>query len=270
MVAPVVSVADANLALPVNVRVSAPLAQGGQGTVFSGTVDGQPAAVKFYISGPYETRITREVDALRRVSCDVIAPLLWAGEVTLKGTQTWVVATRLIPGVPLDKVLTQRALSSDEISAVIYDVADAIGALWTLRVVHRDLKPSNIILGATGRATVIDLGVARHVDMTSLTASGSTWGTRGYLSPEQARSVKQLTCKSDLFALGVIAVECALQRHPTGGDQARLLTAGLDQNLPSIVAAMAVAPLVKKLLAYRPTRRPFPERVIQDLSAFSR
>lgn len=270
MVAPVIPLPEANGVLPTNVRVAAPLAQGGQGLVFSGNVGAHPAAVKFYMGGPYELRVTREIDALRRLNCDVIAPLLWAGEVVLRGKPTWVVATRLISGMPLEDVLRKRPLTGNEIAVVVYDVAEAIAAMWAQRVVHRDLKPSNIILSADGRATVIDLGVARHTDSTTLTASGSTWGTRGYMSPEQARFVKQLTCKSDLFALGVISVECALQRHPTGGDQARLVTAGLEYNLPGVANEMAIAPLVKNLLAFRPTRRPLPEHVIAELAAFSR
>ena len=60
-----------------------------------------------------------------------------------------------------------------------------------------------------GRACVIDLGVARHLDQTTLTALGITWGTLGYMSPEQTRAVRQLTCKSDLFSLGVILLESA-------------------------------------------------------------
>lgn len=213
MAAPVVAVADANRALPSNVRVKSVLAAGGQGVVYTGTVDGKAAAIKLYTTLPYEMRVDREVDALRKVTCVSIAGLLWAGAINLGDDEIRVVATQLVGGDPLDKVLAQRALTDGEIGAVVYDATIAVQALWDKKIVHRDLKPSNLIV-ENGRATVIDLGVARHVDQASLTATGSTWGTRGYMSPEQSRHVKQLTCRSDLFAIGIIAVQCAIQRHP--------------------------------------------------------
>lgn len=269
MPAPVVPVADANRALPANVRVTSVLATGGQGAVYSGTVDGQPAAIKLYTTLPYEVRVDREIDALRKVSCSAIAGLLWAGTAKLGNDEIRVVATHLIGGSPLDHVLTQRALTEPEIGAVVYDATLAVQALWAKKIVHRDLKPSNLIIEG-GRATVIDLGVARHIDQATLTATGTTWGTRGYLSPEQCRHTKQLTCRSDLFAVAIIAVQCALQRHPTNGDQDRLLTGTLSSGLPPKAAALSFAPLLQKMLELRTTRRPLPEEVLNTLSAYAR
>ena len=269
MPAPVVPLADANRVLPANVRVSSVLASGGQGVVYRGIVDGQPAAIKLYTTLPYEVRVDREVEALRKVNCVAIAGLLWAGTVKIGPDEIRVVATRLLDGSPLDQVLAQRALSEPEIGAVIYDVALAVRSLWEKKIVHRDLKPSNLIID-NGRATVIDLGVARHVDQATLTATGSTWGTRGYMSPEQSRYIKQLTCRSDLFSVAVIAVQCATRRHPTNGDQQRLVAGGLSTNLPPKAAALAFAPLLRRMLELRTTRRPLPEEVLATLSAYAR
>lgn len=263
------SVQVVNGALPANVRVAAVLAHGGQGVVHRGTVDGSAAAVKLYLPQQVETRIDREIEALRRLDTPVIAKLLWSGEVTITGQAVRVVATQLVDGTPLNELLRQRPLVHAEVGALLYDVTDAISHLWRIRIVHRDLKPSNIIM-LGGRAVVIDLGVARHLDQSPLTATGNTWGTLGYMSPEQTRCVKQLTCKSDLFALGIIAVESLLQRHPTNGDQLRLLAARLHENLPGAVAAVPTAPLVRRLLIPRATGRPVPENVLGELAAFAR
>lgn len=121
MSAPEIPVADANRALPANVRVTRLLAVGGQGAVYVGTVDGAQAAVKLYTTLPYEQRVDREVHALRSVSCLAIADLLWAGTIQLEGDNIRVVATRMVGGAALDQILTQRALRSDEIGAVVYD-----------------------------------------------------------------------------------------------------------------------------------------------------
>jgi eukaryotic-like serine/threonine-protein kinase len=269
MPAPVVPLGDANSALPANVRVTGVLESGGQGVVYRGTVDGRAAAIKLYTTLPYELRVDREVDALRKVTCVSIAGLLWAGSVKIGADDIRVVATNLVEGKPLNQVLGERALTEDEIGAVIYDATLAVQSLWDKKIVHRDLKPSNLIFD-TGRATVIDLGVARHVDQATLTATGSTWGTRGYMSPEQCRHIKQLTCRSDLFAIAVIALECAIQRHPTNGDQQRLVVGGLSSTLPAKAARLTFAPLLQRMLELRTTRRPLPEEVLTTLSAYAR
>lgn len=269
MAAPIVPIAEANRGLPANVRVASLIAAEGQGAVYRGTVDGKPAAIKLYTSLPYEVRVDREVDALRQVSCIAIAGLLWAGTVKIGSEEIRVVATQLIDGEPLDEVLDKRALTEVEIGAVMYDATLAVKALWEKKIVHRDLKPSNLIV-ENGRATVIDLGVARHVDQSTLTAAGSTWGTRGYMSPEQCRYIKQLTCRSDLFAVAVIAVQCALQRHPTNGDQHRLLAGAMSSNLPPKAGALSFAPLLRRMLELRTTRRPLPDEVLTALAAYAR
>lgn len=134
-----------NAALPVNVRVHSVLGAGAQGTVYRGSVNGSPAAVKLYNAGQTVVRIDREVDALARLNSPAIAGLLWSGNVQLDGAEVRVVATELIEGRPLDQLVGKGRLSDVEVSALVRDVAKAIAALWAIRVVHRDLKPSNIM-----------------------------------------------------------------------------------------------------------------------------
>lgn len=259
-----------NTCLAPDVRVTNKLAEGGQGIVYEGTVSGVAAAVKIYFPGQNTTRIEREVAALEALHCETIVPVLWSGDVEIEGQPLPVVATKLLPGSPLDKVIQSGALGQDQVWPVIYDVAEAITHLWAQRIVHRDLKPSNIILLPTGRACVIDLGLARHLDKSSLTAMGMTWGTLGYLSPEQTRSVRQLTCKSDLFALGVISMEALGGRHPTNGDQLRLLASNFHTVLPGPAESSRYAELVKQLLLPRPSARPSPESICAALTSHAR
>ncbi len=164
------TVAHVNGYLPPDVRVSRKLCEGGQGIVFEGHVFQERAAVKIYLPGQNATRIDREVNVMKQLRCDAVVRALWSGSVAVDGEDLPVVATQLLPGEPLDKALSQRRLTEDQIWTVVYDVADAIQNLWKLRIVHRDLKPSNVILLPTGRCCVIDLGLARHLDQSSLRA----------------------------------------------------------------------------------------------------
>jgi serine/threonine-protein kinase len=72
-------------------------------------------------------------------------------------------------------------------------------------VVHRDIKPSNIVITPTGRARIVDMGLARLHQMAGdrdLTISGMTLGTFDYISPEQARDPRAADVRSDLYSLG--------------------------------------------------------------------
>jgi eukaryotic-like serine/threonine-protein kinase len=248
------NIAEVSRLLPGSVRIHEPLAEGGQGIVYRGVVSDRAAAIKIYFPGQLAQRVEREVEALRAIDSPVIVRLLWNGHVSILENELPVVATSFLEGTALETLQRDRPLTHDSLGRLAFDVASAVDQIWARRIVHRDLKPSNIMMTPSGRACVIDLGLARHVDRSSLTIIGATWGTYGYLSPEQTQGTRQLTCKSDMFALGVILVEAALGRHPT---------------LPTGIADWRHAGLVKSLLHPRPTKRPKPAAVLDLLSDYA-
>ncbi len=263
------SPSQVNELLPAELELVSLLDSGEQGIVFQGSCGGYPAAVKVYFPGQLQKRVEREVHALETIRSDSIVRLLWYGSLSYGGYDLPVVATELVSGMPLDERLEHNRLVFDELATVAYDVADAVNAMWKYRIVHRDLKPSNILIREDGRACVIDLGLARHMDRSSLTAMGATWGTYGYFSPEQLRGVRQLTCKSDVYALGIVLVESALGHHPTQGDQLRLFAQRLDENLPQQVEDWRYSSLLKRMLRSRPTSRPKPQQILDELTDFA-
>ena len=255
--------------LPEYISLDEVLDSGGQGVVYRGKFGDEDAAIKIYFPGQVSTRIKREINALKNLNCRSIVKLLWSGKVNIGDDQFSVVATSLVPGESLKKCLLARTLSDDELCKMAYDVTVAIDQMWQLRIDHRDLKPGNILIKPDGRFCVIDLGLARHLEQSTITVAGTTWGTYGYLSPEQTRCIKQLTCKSDLFTLGVILVEAALGSHPTHKDQLRLISRRLHLSLPPNVENLSIAPLIKKLLHPRPTKRPMPSLILSELKHYA-
>src|SRR5215212_774301 len=91
----------------------------------------------------------------------------------------------------------------DERSALTLarQLVDALGAAHDNGVVHRDVKPSNVMLGARGRVTLTDFGIAQAADDPRLTTTGSLVGSPGYLAPERLEG-QPATPASDLWSLG--------------------------------------------------------------------
>ncbi|OLE21179.1 MAG: hypothetical protein AUI36_34495 [Cyanobacteria bacterium 13_1_40CM_2_61_4] len=123
-----------------------------------------------------------------------------------------------IEGQDLRSLLRQKGrLAPEEATAIIAQVCQALEAAHAEGVVHRDLKPQNIMLDSQGRATVMDFGIARSMELTGMTQTGALLGTPDYMSPEQARG-QEVDARSDLFTLGIILYELLTGKTPYRAD----------------------------------------------------
>jgi serine/threonine protein kinase len=205
---------------------------GGQGVVYratrlrdlNGIACGKDTALKLHLDSRQDERVEREINAAKELRHPMLAALLEDGTIIIDGKSTRYIAWDFIIGEPLDTKLSKAALNESETIRIGADVTSAIVALWSKHIVHRDITPKNIMVKADGRAVLIDLGGARHLENTTITAPGVTFGTPGYFSPEQYRAEHALTSASDVFTLGVVVLECLLGHHPTNLHQHRLAT----------------------------------------------
>jgi serine/threonine-protein kinase len=119
-----------------------------------------------------------------------------------------------------DVLQEQGALPLRQAVELGLDVLAALTAAHGRGVVHRDLKPENIRVTPTGRAKVLDFGIAKRLDApsTALTAEGAVVGTPHYMSPEQVSGLV-IDGRTDLYALGVILFECVTGQRPFEADQ---------------------------------------------------
>ena len=88
---------------------------------------------------------------------------------------------------------------------LIRQIAEALEIAHGAGILHRDVKPGNIMITQSGQAKLCDLGLARihNVDESELYESGTTLGSRRYMSPEQARGLDKIDERSDLYSLGL-------------------------------------------------------------------
>jgi serine/threonine protein kinase/tetratricopeptide (TPR) repeat protein len=124
------------------------------------------------------------------------------------------ITMEFIEGKDLRSVLHERKkLPPEEAIEIALQVCQALEAAHGIGIIHRDLKPQNIMLDDSGRAVVMDFGLARTLGGDGMTQTGAMLGTMEYMSPEQALG-KDLDQRSDIFALGLILYELLAGERP--------------------------------------------------------
>jgi serine/threonine protein kinase len=229
-------------------QLRARLGSGGMGQVYLGfSPAGRAVAVKVVhlalAKDPeFLRRFAREVAAARAVSGMYTAPVVAAG---LHDDPPWL-ATAFVPGPSLAEIVGKHGpLPEPAVWRLAAGLAEALQAVHACGLVHRDLKPANVLLAADG-PRVIDFGISRALDGTSLTMTGMVVGTPGYMSPEQAEGVPTGP-PSDVFSLGCVLAYAATGGTPFGDGSAaavlyRVVTAppdlaGVPAGLREVVSA---------------------------------
>jgi eukaryotic-like serine/threonine-protein kinase len=140
------------------------------------------------------------------------------------------IVMQYLAGEPLDRRLEREGrLNPVDTARILIQVCRALARAHALGIIHRDLKPENIFLmrdqeDGTELAKVVDFGIAKVVGGSgstpeeSATRTGSVLGTPYYMSPEQARGLRSVDHRSDLWSVGVIAFRCMVGRLPFQGE----------------------------------------------------
>ncbi|WP_405448769.1 serine/threonine-protein kinase [Streptomyces erythrochromogenes] len=251
-------------------RLLGRLGAGGMGRVYLGrSAGGRTVAVKivhphFASDEEFRARFRREVEAARRVGGEWTAPVLDADP---EAPVPWV-ATGYVAGPSLDRALASHGpLPELAVRAVGAGLARALVAVHGLGLVHRDVKPSNVMLTLDG-PRLIDFGIARATEGTaSLTSTGVSVGSPGYMSPEQILG-KGVTGAADVFSLGAVLAFAATGRPPFSGDNSATLLYKVVHEPPELgeLPAGDLRDLIEACLAKTAADRPAPEGVAAALA----
>ncbi|MBN2285261.1 MAG: serine/threonine protein kinase [Tissierellales bacterium] len=221
-----------------------PIFEGGQKKVFKAKhKDFGEVVLKygsFYDASGLE-RINREVNLLKDINSDYF-PRNYEFVID-KNQKTFLIVEEFIESKKLNE-LTDYYDSEQQLIPLLRELIQGLKVLWDRNVVHRDLKPDNILITPNFQPKIIDLGIARFREYTSLTNTIAEFGpcTKMYASPEQLQNRKRaINLRTDFFALGIIILELYLGFHPFMPDRV-----GNSQSIPeNIVSGIYVKPSTK-------------------------
>ena len=150
------------------------------------------------------------------------------------------IAMECLEGASLNYLISGGQLDIEAVLRLAIEIAEGLDAAHSRGIIHRDIKPANVFITDTGRAKILDFGVAKITstpagqpavygpdDITTqgfdqTTDSGKVMGTIPYMSPEQARG-KEVDTRTDLFSFGAVLYEMATGQLPFRGVTAAIV-----------------------------------------------
>ena len=223
-------------------RLQRLLGSGGMGDVYlAERIDGevqQTVAIKFLRGGAYaelrKDRFLRERQILASLRHAGIAHFIDAGHGP--GGQPFFVM-EYVEGIPIDAYCAQLPLRHK--LELFLQVCEAVSYAHRNLVVHRDLKPSNILVDASGRARLLDFGIARILDETTgQTRTQERMLTPDYASPEQVRGQAQST-STDVYSLGAVLYKLLT------GDPPHVRQPGSEESMDWVICHRDPAPATR-------------------------
>ena len=163
-------------------------------------------------------RTAREIEAIARLKSSRVPELIDHGKRAVGPTEVLYIIEQKIDGETLRAALDRRRKPDLPFVMQVGDeLLQACAEFEACKLVHRDLKPANIMLDRAGKMWVIDFGIARLLDLPSLTKTAAQFGvfSPGYGAPEQIRNAKsQINSRADLFSVGVVLFEMLTGGNP--------------------------------------------------------
>ncbi len=248
-------------------RLVARLGAGGMGVVYLGVdPNGEQVAVKVLrpelADNPeFRIRFGREVTMLTRVQGVCTVRVIAADTEAPKPF----LVTEYADGPSLSEYIDARGpLEAGMLYGLATGLAEALTAIHAAGIVHRDLKPSNVLLTSAG-PKVIDFGIAQALDATSLTRTGITVGSAGFIAPEQVMG--KAGTAADIFTWAVTVAYAASGQPPFGTGTSDVILYRIVHAVPDITAVPpALRPLVEAALAKEPGDRPTAPQLLSQLT----
>ena len=168
-------------------------------------------------------RIKREIEIVEKNNFSNVPKMLEVEYVTIGSERYTYIFEEYIEGQNLKEFRGNRSISLSDAIDLTEQLLQIIMQMETKKIVHRDIKPDNILRSINGTWYLIDFGIARAMEMDSLTLTSARIEphTPGYGAPELFQYAKrEIDSRADIFSLGVVVFEALTGHHPfLNGDE---------------------------------------------------
>ena len=254
--------------------------QGQFGTVYICKKDSNLYAIKIfhldYVAREFKingknNRIKREIEALKRVKCKNTINYVDDGYFENNNQKYVYVIMEIAEGIELKEYIENNDLSISDIICISNQILDALECIHKNNIIHRDLKPQNICINSNKEIKLLDFGLSKVIDFTSITYTGQPIGSPIYMSPEQIKDSKHIDYRADYYAFGIILFQMISKKFPyTVNSKEELYYKILNERPISIMQYVPTVPnfidnLINSLLEKDVYKRPISIEKIREL-----
>ena len=244
-------------------QITEKIGEGGMGVVYKAedTKLHRQVALKFLnrnvleASGEQE-RLLNEARAAAQLHHPNICTIY---EINEYGGETFI-AMAYVDGVTLRDRVLSSTIGLREVLEISLQIAAGLRDAHAKGIIHRDIKSANVMIDETGRAIVMDFGLARLPGQAKPDERVSSAGTSAYMSPEQARG-EPIDHRADVWSLGVVLYEMLAGQMPFRGDYEQAVRYSIVNEDPRPLSEIRpsvpdeVVEIVEKCLAKNPADR---------------
>jgi len=216
-------------------------------------------------SGGYK-RFYREIRSLQKVKSEFVVKYYDSGIWEDKGLEHYYIVMEFIEGMDFNRFLKnfRSQLLSDEnqMKNIFSGILEGLFAIHSHSIIHRDLKPANIFITKDNQVKLLDFGLVKMLDYSTITTRGKIVGTPLFMSPEIIEG-KTIDYRSDLFSFGVLLYYIFTKEFPFSGENIFVLLNNIITKAPRKISALyedisnTLENIILKLLEKQPYLRPF-------------
>ncbi|MGF2618649.1 serine/threonine protein kinase [Bacillus cereus] len=222
-------------------------------------------------------RVDREIKALQSITHTHIVNYIDDGMVTIGTESHRYLVMEYVEGTTLDKVIEKHGkLTVEQVQRYAIQLIKGIKAIHDANMYHRDLKPGNIFVSSLGDIKILDFGLAKLIDASTLTTTGTAMGTYAYMPKEQLTNAKDVDHRSDLYSFGAILFHMITGRLPLEfksipeaiykiTSETPPFASSINPNIPNSLDNL-IASLLEKEVFNRPDHIPELLKTLQNLN----
>ena len=222
-------------------RILEKLGQGGMGIIYKAedTKLGRPVALKFLPPALTMNAEARErfIQEARAASALDHRNICNVHDIEQTDDGQVFIAMAYYEGATLKERIERGPLKLSEALDIAIQAAEGLARAHEGGITHRDIKPANIMITDRGEVKLLDFGLAKLKGTADLTKVGTTLGTTGYMSPEQARG-GPIDNRSDVWSLGIVLYEMVTGRRPFRGEYEQAIFYSILNDEPEPVTAL--------------------------------